>query len=176
MARKATKPAEAAQTAEATEMEAKAEDIQTEEKVAESAKEEPKKTPGRKRTSKKEADQADTGKTAGTARTSKKEAGQADADMAAGKEDDQKEADLETGKSAARTSAAKKAGQQCSLYVQYGGRSLSQDDLLNIAKDVWKYDLKQKTGDLKNVDLYVKPEENKVYYVMNGEFTGSFDI
>ena len=46
---------------------------------------------------------------------------------------------------------------------------------MKIAKDVWKYDLKQKAGDLTNVELYVKPEENKVYYVMNS-ITGSFDI
>ena len=41
---------------------------------------------------------------------------------------------------------------------------------------MWKYDLKQKEGDLTSIELYVKPEENKVYYVMNKEFTGSFDI
>ena len=47
---------------------------------------------------------------------------------------------------------------------------------MKIAKDVWKYDLKQKAGDLTSVELYVKPEEQAVYYVMNGEFTGSFVI
>lgn len=71
---------------------------------------------------------------------------------------------------------AKKAAEKCNLHIQYGGKSYSQEDLLKIAKDVWKYDLKQKVGDLSDVELYVKPEENKVYYVMNGEFTGSFDI
>ena len=34
----------------------------------------------------------------------------------------------------------------------------------------------KKAADLKSVDLYVKPEENKVYYVMNGDVTGDFDI
>ena len=47
---------------------------------------------------------------------------------------------------------------------------------MKIAKDVWKYDLKQKVGDLASVELYVKPEEHAVYYVMNKEFTGSFYI
>ena len=50
------------------------------------------------------------------------------------------------------------------------------EELKKIAGDVWKYDLKQKEGDLTSIELYVKPEENKVYYVMNKEFTGSFDI
>ena len=60
--------------------------------------------------------------------------------------------------------------------VQFGGKSYSQEELLKIAKDVWKYDLKQKAADLTSVELYVKPEENMVYYVMNKEITGSFYI
>lgn len=60
--------------------------------------------------------------------------------------------------------------------MQFGGKSYSQDDLIKIARDVWKYDLKQKVGSLESVELYVKPEENMVYYVMNKEFTGSFYI
>lgn len=31
-------------------------------------------------------------------------------------------------------------------------------------------------GWIKNLDLYVKPEEHKVYYVINGKTTGSVDI
>ena len=46
---------------------------------------------------------------------------------------------------------------------------------MKIAKDVWKFDLKKKVGDLKSVELYVKPEENICYYVMNDE-TGSFAL
>ena len=45
---------------------------------------------------------------------------------------------------------------------------------MKMAKDVWKYDLKQKVGDLTSVELYVKPEENMAYYVMNKDFAGSF--
>ena len=59
---------------------------------------------------------------------------------------------------------------------QFSGKSYSQEDLLKIAKDVWKYDLKQKAADLTSIELYVKPEENMVYYVMNKETTGSFYI
>lgn len=70
----------------------------------------------------------------------------------------------------------RKAEVSCALQIQYAGRSYTVDELKKIAKDVWKYDLKQKVGDLKSVELYVKPEENKVYYVMNKEITGSFDI
>jgi len=64
----------------------------------------------------------------------------------------------------------------CELHVQFAGKSYSQEELVKMAKDVWRYDLKQKVGDLKDIELYVKPEENAVYYVMNKEFTGNFYI
>ncbi len=79
-------------------------------------------------------------------------------------------------KTTAKTTTAKKAEKECTLHIQFGGKSYGQEDLMKIAKDVWKYDLKQKVGDLVSIELYVKPEESKVYYVMNGEFTGDFAI
>ena len=83
----------------------------------------------------------------------------------------------ETAKKApAKKPAAKKAELKSEISVQFGGKSYSQEDLLKIAKDVWKYDLKQKAADLTSIELYVKPEENMVYYVMNNETTGSFYI
>ena len=82
----------------------------------------------------------------------------------------------EVKKPAAKKETAKKAELKSEISVQFGGKSYSQEDLLKIAKDVWKYDLKQKAADLTSVELYVKPEENMVYYVMNKETTGSFYI
>ncbi len=79
-------------------------------------------------------------------------------------------------KETAKKPAAKKAELKSEISVQFGGKSYSQEDLLKIAKDVWKYDLKQKAADLTSVELYVKPEESMVYYVMNKETTGSFYI
>ena len=79
-------------------------------------------------------------------------------------------------KAAAKKAPAKKAELKSQLHVQFAGKSYAQEDLIKIAKDVWKYDLKQKAGDLTSVELYVKPEESMVYYVMNKEFTGSFFI
>lgn len=79
-------------------------------------------------------------------------------------------------KETAKKPAVKKAELKSEISVQFGGKSYSQEDLLKIAKDVWKYDLKQKAADLTSIELYVKPEENMVYYVMNKETTGSFYI
>ena len=79
-------------------------------------------------------------------------------------------------KAEAKKPVAKKTELKSEISVQFGGKSYSQEELLKIAKDVWKYDLKQKAADLTSVELYVKPEENMVYYVMNKETTGSFYI
>lgn len=79
-------------------------------------------------------------------------------------------------KPAARKAPAKKAELKSAVHVQFSGKSYSEEDLVKMAKDVWKYDLKQKPRSLESVELYVKPEENMVYYVMNQEFTGSFYI
>jgi len=77
---------------------------------------------------------------------------------------------------ATKKTTTKKATVKCEMQLQFAGKSYTQEDLMKMAKDVWKYDLKQKVGDLKTVELYVKPEENAVYYVMNKDFTGSFVI
>ena len=79
-------------------------------------------------------------------------------------------------KETAKKTTTKKADQKTILHVQFSGKSYAQEDLVKIAQDVWKYDLKQKVRELSSIELYVKPEENKVYYVMNRDFTGSFDI
>lgn len=76
----------------------------------------------------------------------------------------------------AAVKTVKKAERKTSMYVQFSGKSYSQEELLKMAEDVWKYDLKQKVRALASIELYVKPEENIVYYVMNQEFTGSFYI
>ncbi|MDE5893685.1 MAG: DNA-binding protein, partial [Acetatifactor sp.] len=60
------------------------------------------------------------------------------------------------------------------ISVQFDGKSYSQEDLVKIAKDVWKFDLNQKAADLTSIELYVKPEEHVAYYVMNKDFAGSF--
>ena len=91
----------------------------------------------------------------------------------------------ETKESAAEKPAAKKPGRKPAvkkavltavISVQFAGKSYTNEDLVKIAKDVWRYDLKMKAADLVTVELYVKPEESMVYYVFNGTESGSFNI
>ncbi|MBQ9141092.1 MAG: DNA-binding protein [Lachnospiraceae bacterium] len=79
-------------------------------------------------------------------------------------------------KAPAKKATAAKKEMKYEVTVQYAGKSYTQDDLMKIAKDVWRFDLKQKAADLVSVELYVKPEENMVYYVFNGTECGSFAI
>ena len=70
----------------------------------------------------------------------------------------------------------KKAAVKETVQLEFAGKAYTTEDLVRIAKDVWKYDLSQKEADFKKVELYVKPEESKVYYVINDTVTGDFAI
>ena len=62
------------------------------------------------------------------------------------------------------------------ITIQFAGKEYTTEQLVKIAKDVWEFDLKKDPADFKEVQLYVKPEEAKAYYVINGTETGSFEI
>ena len=79
-------------------------------------------------------------------------------------------------KAPAKRGPRKAAEAKSNVTVQFAGKSYSTEDLVKIAKDVWKYDLGRDEADFKSVELYVKPEESSVYYVVNGDVTGSFNI
>lgn len=79
-------------------------------------------------------------------------------------------------KKPARKTAAKKAALNATISVQFAGKSYTNEELVQIAKDVWQYDLKREEKELQSVELYVKPEESTVYYVFNGTEGGSFVI
>lgn len=61
------------------------------------------------------------------------------------------------------------------LYVQFAGYEVSEEDLVNRVKEAWVNE-GNKISTLKNINLYVKPEERKAYYVVNGSAAGALDI
>lgn len=65
---------------------------------------------------------------------------------------------------------------ETAVHFEFNGKSYTPEDLVKICKDVWKYDLNGKEEELESVELYVKPEENVTYYVINGDIKGSFNI
>ena len=74
------------------------------------------------------------------------------------------------------TAMTRKVAVKENISIQFAGREYTKEQLVKIAKDVWEFDLKKDSSDFKEVQLYVKPEEAKAYYVINGTETGSFDI
>ena len=82
-------------------------------------------------------------------------------------------------KTTTKTTAAKTkkaAAVKENISIQFAGKEYTTEQLVKIAKDVWEFDLAKNPADFKEVQLYVKPEEAKAYYVINGTETGSFDI
>ncbi|WP_051234213.1 DUF6465 family protein [Butyrivibrio sp. NC3005] len=78
------------------------------------------------------------------------------------------------GKKSPATAPAKKADDlQASVELQYAGKSISYDDMVESARQYWTKDLGHKIDELKSLELYVKPEEDRVYYVANGKEVGS---
>ena len=81
-----------------------------------------------------------------------------------------------TTKTAAAKTTKKAAAVKENISIQFAGKEYTTEQLVKIAKDVWEFDLAKNPADFKEVQLYVKPEEAKAYYVINGTETGSFDI
>ncbi|MCM1088496.1 MAG: DUF6465 family protein [Muribaculaceae bacterium] len=106
----------------------------------------------------------------------KAEAKKPAAKKTAAKKTTTKKAAKTTTEKATTTRAAKKAESTAVVHLQFAGKSYTTEDLVKSAKDVWQYDLNQKPEDFKTVALYVKPEENLVYYVINDDVSGNFYI
>ena len=82
----------------------------------------------------------------------------------------------ETKKAPAKKATTAKAAKKEEVTVEFAGKAYTTEQLVQIAKDVWKYDLGRKATEFKTVKIYVKPEENQAYYVVNDEVTGSFSL
>ncbi len=53
------------------------------------------------------------------------------------------------------------------FYVQYMGKEYSEQEIVNQIKQDWKNE-GNKIGDMKTLNIYLKVEEGKVYYIING--------
>ena len=64
------------------------------------------------------------------------------------------------------------APKEC-VHVQFSGSDWIVADLIEQAKAAYAA---ENTEAVKEIELYVKPEENKAYYVINGGVSGSIDL
>ena len=61
------------------------------------------------------------------------------------------------------------------LFVEYYGKQVQEKDMIASVKKAWTKSGK-KVADIKTMALYVKPEENSVYYVINGDSAGRVEF
>lgn len=59
--------------------------------------------------------------------------------------------------------------------VQAAGKEVSMEDAITRVKEAWTA-TGNKEADLKEIAVYVKPEEKAIYYVVNGDVTGRVDF
>lgn len=79
---------------------------------------------------------------------------------------------------AAKKPAAKKVTTKkvaTELYVQFAGHEVSEESMVERVKEAWESE-GNKVSSIKEISLYVKPEEHKVYYVINKSAAGALDI
>lgn len=75
---------------------------------------------------------------------------------------------------AKKTTAVKKAVEKTevkeTVFVQFAGAEYSLDEVKANVKKAWMAETGKKESDIKDIQIYVKPEEHAAYYVVNGEF------
>ena len=77
-------------------------------------------------------------------------------------------------KKATATKKATKKAVTTSAVVQYQDREFTEAECLKKAQAQFKKDYKGKT--LEELNIYIKPEERKIYYVANKDSVGSVDL
>lgn len=68
--------------------------------------------------------------------------------------------------------AAPKKEMKISVVVEYKGKQVEEKEMIAAVKKAWTKS-GRRIGEIKTMTLYVKPEENAVYYVINGIDTGA---
>ena len=65
---------------------------------------------------------------------------------------------------------------ETALYLQLPGREYSEEDLVKRVKEEWRERFKRHNHEIRVIDIYLKPEERKAYFVVNKEVSGDIDI
>ena len=79
-------------------------------------------------------------------------------------------------KPAARKTPAKRAAAKktvnTEVYVQFWGKEVYAKDVVENIKKIWTEELGKKEEELEDLKVYIKPEDDGVHYVINGDITG----
>ena len=80
----------------------------------------------------------------------------------------------EAKKPAVRRTAKKAAVAAEEIFIQYAGKEFTTKDLVAEVKKAWTEMTGKKEEEIQDIKVYVKTEENKAYYVVNGEAEGHY--
>lgn len=90
------------------------------------------------------------------------------------KEAEKKEETVVKKAAAPKKEAAKKAEPQASVVIQYAGKEIVAKDVL--AATTGSFQAANKGVEIKTIEIYVKPEENVAYYVVNGKGSDDYKV
>ena len=79
-------------------------------------------------------------------------------------------------KVAAKKAPAKKAEIKTNVLLQFANKEVAEKDIIANVKKAWTAQTKGKIKDIKTMDIYVKTEEHKAYFVINGESQPEFFV
>ena len=81
---------------------------------------------------------------------------------------------------AKKATAAKKAVAttevKTNIVLQYGDRNVTYDTIVTNAKNNYQYEMGGDVDAMKKLSVYVKPEENAAYYVVDDKVQGRIDL
>lgn len=75
----------------------------------------------------------------------------------------------------AKTASTQKETVSQNVYIQFAGKEIRTEALVEQVTKAWVEE-GHRASSLKNLDLYVKPEESAAYYVVNGKETGKIEL
>jgi len=79
-------------------------------------------------------------------------------------------------KAPAKKAPAKKAEIKTNVLLQFANKEVAEKDIIANVKKAWTAQTKGKIKDIKTIDIYVKTEEHKAYFVVNGESQPEFFV
>ena len=77
--------------------------------------------------------------------------------------------------SAAKTTASRAKKNVVETFIQFQGCEVSQEVIIERVKEQYVAD-GHKATEVKEVKLYIKPEDRAAYYVINDEYAGKVDL
>lgn len=86
-----------------------------------------------------------------------------------------KKAETTTKKETVKKPAVKKPAMKVNMHVQFSDKDYEAETIYEMAVNDYVAAGNKKTS-IKNLEAYVKAEDNKVYYVINGDYRGEVSL